>query len=607
MIFQRDPSSPERDRRLASVAVAPFDPEPLTPEEARVARGFLEDVIAELSRLPDVEVLAARTSLSLGPDELEPRRMAEAYGVTHVLDSSVRPTVLGVQVKVNLVEAASGRAVWAERYEAPFREAGAVLEEIAAQVANHLASRVQISRLVQARHRPLTSLPAQDCWLRGLECLRRATPEGDEEARRLFQRALSIDPTYARAYAGLSVSHFKRWNWRHATAQEAEDDRLSLQYIDRAEALDEMDPVVQVVAGRLQVYRRNFGEGRRRLERAIELSPNRADGLMQMAPLWAYLGEPERALEMAAKAFRLNPLHEPWYYFVSIMPYFLSRKLEAGLAILERSPPDQIFEQAALMAASYAHLGRLDEARAQVPKFLHAYVRDIAGGRRATAEEAVRHVMDSNPFAREEDARFLQAGLALAGLPTGQASPPPPATRLVSDEARFRRNGAIWEIDFAGRRAMVPDSKGCADLAVLLSSPRERVHCMDLAGRLVEGDSGVTMDARARAACQRHIQDLQAEIAEAERHNDFARTERLGEELDAVIEQLSAAVGLGGRGRRLGDPAEKARTAVTWRIRNTIKKIAEAHPALGRHLEASIRTGAFCAYQPETPVRWTVG
>jgi tetratricopeptide (TPR) repeat protein len=403
------------------------------------------------------------------------------------------------------------------------------------------------------------------------------------------------------------VSHFKRWNWRHATPQEAEDDRLSLQYIDRAEALDEMDPVVQVVAGRLQVYRRNFGEGRRRLERAIELSPNRADGLMQMAPLWAYLGEPEQALEMAAKAFRLNPLHEPWYYFVSIMPHFLSRRLEAGLAILERSPPDQIFEQAALMAASYAHLGRLDEARAQVPRFLHAYLRDIAGGHPAGPEEAVQRVMDSNPFAREEDARFLLDGLALAGLPTGQSPPPLPTVRPASEGARFSRSGSLWEMEFAGRRAMAPDSKGCADLAVLLASPRERVHCMDLAGRLVEGDSGVAMDAKARAACQRHIQDLQAEMAEAERHNDFARTERLGEELDAVIEQLSAAVGLGGRGRKLGDPAEKARTAVTWRIRSAIKRIAEAHPALGRHLEASIRTGAFCAYQPETTVRWTVG
>jgi len=608
MIFQRDPPSPERDRRVASVAVVPFDPVPLAPDQARLAHGFLEDVIAELSRLPDIEVLAARTSLSLTPEQLEPGRMLEAYGVTHLLDASVRPGPGGVQVKVNLVEAASGRAVWADRYESPLIEAGAVLEEIAVQVANHLSARVTLSRLAEARHRPLTSLPAQDCWLRGLECLRRATPEGDDEARRLFQRALSIDPTYARAYAGLSVSHFKRWNWRHATPQEAEDDRLSQQYVERAEALDEMDPVVQVVAGRLQIYRRNFGAGRRHLERALELSPNRADGLMQMSPLWAYLGEPERALEMAAKAFRLNPLHEPWYYFVSIMPHFLARRLEAGLAILERSPPDQIFEQAALMAASYAHLGRMDEARAQVPHFLHAYLRDIAQGRPAGPEEAVRHLMDANPFAREADAAFLLEGLALAGLPTGQpAALPRPVSRPVGATARLARSGALWEADFAGRRVVLPDSKGCADLAVLLASPRERVHCMELAGRLVEGDSGVAMDAKARAACQRRIQDLQAEIAEAERHNDFARTERLGEELDAVIEQLSAAVGLGGRGRKLGDPAEKARTAVTWRIRSAIRKIAEAHPPLGRHLEASIRTGAFCAYQPETSVRWTVG
>ena len=606
MIFQRDPSSPERDRRVASVAVVPFDPVPLAPDAARLAHGFLEDVIAELSRLPDIEVLAARTTLSLTPEQLEPGRMAEAYGVTHLLDTSVRPGPGGVQVKVNLVETPSGRTVWADRYDTPLIDAGAVLEEIAVQVANHLTARVTLSRLADARHRPLTSLPAQDCWLRGLECLRKATPEGDDEARRLFQRALSIDPTYARAYAGLSVSHFKRWNWRCATPQEAEDDRLCQQYMDRAEALDDLDPVVQVVAGRLQVYRRNFGEGRRHLERALELSPNRADGLMQMSPLWAYLGEPERALEMAAKAFRLNPLHEPWYYFVSIMPHFLARRLEAGLAILERSPPDQIFEQAALMAASYAHLGRLDEARAQVPHFLRAYLRDIARGRPAGPEEAVRHVMDANPFAREADAAFLLEGLALAGLPTGQRTAPPPVARPADTAARFARSGALWEADFAGKRAVLPDSKGCADLAVLLGSPRERVHCMELAGRLVEGDSGAAMDAKARAACQRRIQDLQAEIAEAERHNDFARTERLGEELDAVIEQLSAAVGLGGRGRKLGDPAEKARTAVTWRIRSAIRKIAEAHPPLGRHLEASIRTGAFCAYQPETAVRWTV-
>lgn len=609
MFFQRDPSSPERDRRAASVAVIPFDPLPLAPDEARIATGFLEDVIAELARSPDMEVLAARTSLSLTGEQLQPQRLMEAYGVTHVLDASVRPGPDGVQVKVNLVEAASGRIVWADRYDAPLRLAGAVLEEIAIQVVNHLAARVRLTRLAQSRHRPLTSLPAQDCWLRGLECLRRSTPEGDDEARGLFQRALSIDPTYARAYAGLSLSHFKRWNWRHGSTREEEDDQLSLQYAARGEALDEMDPIVQLVSGRLLVYRRNFAQGRRHLERALELSPNHADCLMQIAPLWAYLGEPEAALEMAAKAFRLNPLHEPWYYFVAFMPHFLARSLEVGLAILERSPPDQIFEQAALMAASYAHLGRLDEARAQVPLFLAAFRRDIAPGRDPIPGEPLQHILDSNPFAREGDMAFLLEGLRLAGLTEavgGRVARGATAGRPSGDVGRFSRSGGLWEAEFAGQRAVLADTKGCADLALLLASPRERIHCMELAGRLVEGDSGAAMDAKARAACQRHIQDLQADLAEAERDNDFARTERISAELDAVIEQLSAAVGLGGRGRKLGDPAEKARTAVTWRIRNAIKKIAESHPPLGRHLEASIRTGAFCAYQPENPVRWTV-
>jgi TolB-like protein len=605
MFFQRDPSSPERDRRAASVAVVPFAPLPLEPEDQRTAMGFLEDVIAELARSPDMEVLAARTSLSLSEEQLDPQRMAEAYGVTHLLDASVRPRPDGVQVKISLVETGSGRIVWADRYDAAVSEAGGVLEDIAVQVANHLATRVRRTRLAEARLRPLTSLKAQDCWLRGLEALRRSTPEGDEEARSLFERALSTDPTYARAYAGLSLSHFKRWYWRHATAAEADEDRLCLQYAARAEALDEMDPVVQLVAGRLQVYRREFARGRRHLERALELSPNHADCLMQIAPMWAYLGEPEEALEMAAKAFRLNPLHEPWYYFVAFMPHFLARRLEIGLAILERAPPDQIFEQAAMMAVSYAHLGRIEEARAQIPLYLEALRRDILGGREPSPGEALRYILDANPFAREEDVAFLREGLRLAGLTDAVGA----AVRLErpGDTGRFVRSGGLWEVEYAGRRAIVADAKGCADLALLLASPRERVHCMELAGRLAEGDSGAAMDSRARAACQRRILDLQAELAEAERHNDLARSERLAAELDGVIEQLSAAVGLGGRIRKLGDPAEKARTAVTWRIRSAIRKITEAHHPLGRHLEASIRTGAFCAYEPERPVAWTAG
>ncbi len=585
--------------------MAPFDRRPLARDQALIANLFLEDVISELARTPDFEVLAGRTSLSLSREELEPRRMAETYGVTHLLDSSVWPTADGLQVKANLIETDTGRMVWGHRYDVPLRQAGAVQEDIAAHVANHMSARLSLDRLARIRSRPLTSLKAHDCWLRGHERLRRSTPEGDEEARGLFERALSIDPTYARAYAGLSLTHFKRWNWRRRTLQEEDDDRLSLDYAHKAEELDEADPVVQVVLGRTQVYRRNYGQGRRHLERMLALSPNHADCLMQTAPLWAYLGEVDQALAMVAKAFRLNPLHETWYYFLSFIPYFLARQLEAGLAILEQAPPHMIFEQSAFMAASYAHLGRLDEARAQVAPFLGEFRSSILGGREPEPGEALQHMLDANPFSRAEDVQFLIEGLRLAGLDGRQNAGASQAV-ATAETARFVRSGGLWSATFAGRTAQIAHMKGCGDLGLLLAAPRERLHCMEIAGRVAESDSGATMDARARADCQRRIRDLQEEREEAERDNDFARSERIGEELDGLIEQLSAALGLGGRGRRLGDPSEKARTAVTWRIRSAIRKIAAAHPELGRHLDASIRTGTFCVYAPEHPVRWTV-
>lgn len=602
MFVEVQPNDPAATRRGAFIAVTPFRRVGLEPDAVRAGAGFLEDVTLELARWPDIEVLAGRTSFALPEADLEPRRMHEAFGVTHLVDGSLRPRDGGLQVGADLVEASSGRVLWSRRFHLPARPSPAVQEDLAAQLANQVCGRLNLGRLAQVRSRPVSSLEAYDCWLRGHERLRRATAEDDEAARALFERALSIDPTYARAYAGLSLSHFKRWNWRRATPREEADDRLSLEYARRAEELDDVDPVVQLVLGRTHVYRRNFAQGRARLERALELSPNVADLLMQAAPLWAYLGEPEMAAGMAAKAFRLNPLHDPWYPLTATIGQFCAGRLEAALELLARSPPDIVFEQHAVAAACLGLLGREAEGRALVPKFLEAQRASIAGGQDSDPAEAVRQLLDSNPFCREEDLALLVEGLARVGLTTAARSSAPAAP--IAEGARLVRTGALWEATYAGQTVHLPDMKGCRDLALLLASPGERIHCMDLAGRAAEGDAGAAMDGRARAACQKRIRDLQEDIAEAERDGDLARTERLGAELDALIEQLAAAIGLGGRGRKLHDPAEKARTAVTWRIRSAVKRITEAHPALGRHLQISVRTGAFCAYAPERPVRW---
>jgi hypothetical protein len=160
-------------------------------------------------------------------------------------------------------------------------------------------------------------------------------------------------------------------------------------------------------------------------------------------------------------------------------------------------------------------------------------------------------------------------------------------------------------VEFAGKTAQLPDLKGIADIRVLLETPDSEVHCLDLAGRHGDGSGSEILDEKARGAVKRRIRYLQEALAEAEDMNDSGRAEAARAEMDQLVEALAAALGLGGRARRLGDAAEKARTSVTWRIRHALRRIEAAHPALGRHLANSIRTGTFCRYSPEHVVAWS--
>lgn len=171
--------------------------------------------------------------------------------------------------------------------------------------------------------------------------------------------------------------------------------------------------------------------------------------------------------------------------------------------------------------------------------------------------------------------------------------------------AVFRKDGELWTAGFEGQTVRLAEVKGYGDLARLLARPGVEVHCLELADRPAEASSGdVILDERARREIRARAADLQHEIDDADAAHDLARAERAREELDRLVDTLTGAVGLRGRARGLGSPAERARSAVTWRIRSAIKKIAAAHPRLGRHLDNAVRTGHFCLYQPERPVDW---
>jgi len=572
-----------------TLAVLPFDNLSGDPDQGYFARGFVDDLLTELSRFPSLEIVRAKEGGA------PPERCA------HVLHGGVRRLGDVVRIAVQLVEGATGRNVWASRFDVPASELVAVQDDIVARIASALSVEVDGARLERARRAPIASLEVYDCWLRGIDALRRGTAEDDARARTFFERALELDPHYGRAHAGISLSHFNEWSCQ-AWELWDEKERLAFDHARRAVTLDDRDALVQLVLGRIHLYRRQFDEAEHHVKRSIELNPNDADVLAHAALCRAYLGDAAGAIDLAAKAMRLNPSPPPWYAAgLGLGSFFLGRY--GDCIALTAGAPHATVDLPAYLAASYALRGEPARARSYVAMFLSDFVEKITFGRRADPGEPLRWLLHVNPLRRPEDQELVSRGLLLAGL----EADPDDGRRATSGAsgATFRRDGELWTLAWEGLCVRLAEVKGFPDLAELLAKPDVYVHCLDLAGRSSEprGDAPA-LDARARKEIAERAREAQEALDEAERRHDRGAAERAREELDRLVACLEGAVGLGGRDRRLGSATERARTAVTWRIRNAVRKIGAAHPALGRHLETAVRTGTYCIYRPERAIDW---
>lgn len=165
--------------------------------------------------------------------------------------------------------------------------------------------------------------------------------------------------------------------------------------------------------------------------------------------------------------------------------------------------------------------------------------------------------------------------------------------------------GESWSLRYGNVEFHLKDMRGVRLLAALVAEPGREFHVLDLSAGskaptepVDRGDAGEALDEEARRQYQTRVSDLREELQEAESWNDSARAERAREELDFIQQELSRAVALGGRERRVGSAAERARVNVQRRIRDAIRRIESHHPGLAKHLGRSVRTGTYCAYEP---------
>lgn len=187
--------------------------------------------------------------------------------------------------------------------------------------------------------------------------------------------------------------------------------------------------------------------------------------------------------------------------------------------------------------------------------------------------------------------------------------------RGLGGTAMFRQEGEFWTVAFEGAAFRLKDSKGLHYIAALLRLPDREIHALDLVVpvgsvgaevAVAAGDAGVMLDPQAKAQYRSRLDELEDELAEAERFHDPERAARASEEREFIAHEIASAVGLGGRDRKAASDAERARVNVTRAIRAVLDRITEHSPALAKHFEATIHTGTFCSYTPDprTTLRW---
>jgi tetratricopeptide (TPR) repeat protein len=222
-------------------------------------------------------------------------------------------------------------------------------------------------------------------------------------------------------------------------------------------------------------------------------------------------------------------------------------------------------------------------------------------GRREAAVSALAEVARK---ARTLGLAQLARDAEAAGFAAGQV----PVTEGV-----FAHDGAMWTLSYGGVTVRMRDAKGLSDLAVLIAVPRRQVPAADLIAAAGAGQAALAdlrmgadevLDATARRQIRARLASLGEDIAEAESWNDPERAARARAERDALLRELAAAAAPGGPPRLLGDQSERARKAVTARIRDVIGRLERVHPALASHLRESVTTGIRCSYSPPTPVSW---
>jgi adenylate cyclase len=392
-----------------SIAVLPFQNMSGDPEQEYFADGMVEEIITALSRNKQLFVIARNSSFTFKGKPVDIKQVARDLGVRYVLEGSVRKSGSRIRITGQLIDAASGAHLWADRYEGALEDVFELQDQVASSVAGAIAPSVSQAEMERAKRKPTSSLDAYDYYLRAEAAHFEYTRDATDRAVGLYEQAIALDPQFALANAGLAatMSTRKAWGW---STDPAADKSQAITYAKTALRLGRQDALVLARSALVLTFNSDEVElADSLLDEAIRLDPNGMSGWMWGGWTKMLLGDHQTAIKYHQRALRLSPLdvriifaHEGLAF-----AHFFLGNYEEGLryaADALRHHPTHV-QGLRITMACRAMLGNMEAAQ--------KLWRQVA---LLSPSDRVSETRKRAPY-RDEDLAKLQEAYRLAGMP----------------------------------------------------------------------------------------------------------------------------------------------------------------------------------------------
>jgi adenylate cyclase len=400
----KDAAAPTARSKKPSIAVLPLVNMSGDSEQEFFADGLTEDIITELSRFHDLLVISRNSTFVYKGKAVKVQDVAREFGVDYVLEGSVRKAGGRIRVTVQLIDAETDRHIWAERYDRELEDIFAIQDEITRAIVATLQGRVEAANHDRAKRKPTDNMVAYECVLAAKVLHHRSTRADNEQAQRLLDRALSLDPNYAHAHAWKACVLGQTWVYDWCTDRDALFQEVVAE-LEVSLALDDNDSDVHRILAAVNLNRDDHDRAAYHQERALTLNPNYDLVVVQQGELLTWLGRPEEGIDWIKKAMRLNPYHpERFWSHLGRACYCAEKYADAAEAFSRLARPDHTHH--AFLAATFAQMGNSVAAAAHAAEVL-----------KREPQFSVATYLGTLHYKHEFDRKRHEAGLLKAGLP----------------------------------------------------------------------------------------------------------------------------------------------------------------------------------------------